>query len=135
MPIKESSKGFKHFCHAFQYSMSGLKAALCKESAIRHELIMGIILVPLSFILPLSLVMRALLTAWLFLIFTVELLNTGIEAIVDLASPDWHELAKYAKDVASAAVFCILCSYGILWAFAIFEWLNRGQDKILPFLK
>ncbi len=127
MPIKETSTGLRHFFRAFGYSMSGLKAACCRESAIRHEIIMGIILVPLSFWLPIGMVMRALMTSWLFLIFTVELLNTGIEAIVDLASPDWHELAKYAKDTASAAVFCILCGYGILWAFALAQWLCHAD--------
>ena len=38
------------------------------------------------------------------LVWTAELINTAIEAAVDLASPEHHELARQAKDVASAAV-------------------------------
>ena len=38
------------------------------------------------------------------LVMTAELLNTAIEAAVDLASPADHPLAKRAKDVAAAAV-------------------------------
>lgn len=38
------------------------------------------------------------------LVLTAELLNTAIEAIVDLVSPDYHELAKRAKDCGAAAV-------------------------------
>ncbi len=38
------------------------------------------------------------------LVFTAEFLNTSIEAVVDLASPDKHPLAKIGKDVGAAAV-------------------------------
>ena len=37
-------------------------------------------------------------------VLAVELLNTALEAVVDLVSPDDHPLAKIAKDVAAAAV-------------------------------
>ena len=43
-----------------------------------------------------------LLTAGL--VFGAELINTSIEAVVDLASPDLHPLARAAKDTAAAAV-------------------------------
>jgi diacylglycerol kinase len=38
------------------------------------------------------------------MVFAAEFLNTAIEAVVDLASPDHHPLAKIAKDVGAAAV-------------------------------
>lgn len=38
------------------------------------------------------------------LVFSAEFLNTSIEAVVDLASPDKHPLAKIGKDVGAAAV-------------------------------
>ena len=50
---------------------------------------------------------------WLFLflliglIVGVELINTSIEATIDLMSPQTHPLAKIAKDTASAAVFIL----------------------------
>jgi diacylglycerol kinase len=37
-------------------------------------------------------------------VWTAELFNTAIEAAVDLLSPDYHERAKIAKDVAAGAV-------------------------------
>ncbi|GAB4472815.1 MAG: diacylglycerol kinase [Anaerolineae bacterium] len=37
-------------------------------------------------------------------VWTAELVNTALEAVVDLASPDHHPLAKAAKDTAAAAV-------------------------------
>lgn len=38
------------------------------------------------------------------LVFAVELVNTAIETVVDLATPDYHPLAKKAKDAAAGAV-------------------------------
>lgn len=37
-------------------------------------------------------------------VFTAEFINTAIEVVVDLASPDEHPLAKIGKDVGAAAV-------------------------------
>ncbi len=46
----------------------------------------------------------ALLVACITFVFTAEMINTVVEAIVDLLSPDYHPLAKVAKDVAAGAV-------------------------------
>ena len=50
----------------------------------------------------------------LFLI--VEILNSAIEAIVDRAIPERHELAKRAKDMGSAAVLLSLINAALVWA-------------------
>jgi undecaprenol kinase len=38
------------------------------------------------------------------LVLSLELVNTALEAAVDLASPEWHEKAKVAKDACAGAV-------------------------------
>lgn len=53
------------------------------------------------------------------LVWSSEAINTAIEAVVDLASPNRHPLAKKAKDVAAAAV--LICSlFAILVAYFVF---------------
>jgi diacylglycerol kinase (ATP) len=53
----------------------------------------------------------ALLAAVICLIFALEAVNTSIEAVVDLVSPEFHPLAKIAKDAAAGAlVFAVLGS-------------------------
>jgi diacylglycerol kinase len=63
--------------------------------------------------------------AWAVLVLVIafvlvaELLNTAVEAVVDLVSPERHELAKRAKDVAAAAV--LIASIGAaVAAFCLF---------------
>jgi len=46
----------------------------------------------------------AVLILTIVMVFTAEFINTAIEAIVDLASPDEHPLAKVGKDVGAGAV-------------------------------
>jgi undecaprenol kinase len=46
----------------------------------------------------------ALLLIVISLVLCAELLNTAIEAVIDLVSPEWHPLAKVAKDTAAGAV-------------------------------
>jgi diacylglycerol kinase len=46
----------------------------------------------------------AIIALTIAFVFTAEFINTSIEAVVDLASPDKHPLAKIGKDVGAAAV-------------------------------
>ena len=46
----------------------------------------------------------ALLVLAIAMVWTAEFLNTALEVVVDLASPDLHPLAKVGKDVGAASV-------------------------------
>ena len=54
----------------------------------------------------------------------IEALNTAIEEIVDLVSPEWSLPAKHAKDLGSFAVFAMLCLNGIFAVFVALTTLN-----------
>lgn len=61
----------------------------------------------------------AVLALTIALVLALEAINSAIEAVVDLASPGYHELARIAKDCAAGAmVFAVLGSLGV--AAAIF---------------
>ena len=53
------------------------------------------------------------------LVLAAECLNTAVESVVDLVSPDYAELAKHAKDCAAGAV--LVCALGaVAVAAAVF---------------
>jgi len=56
----------------------------------------------------------------LLLIMIVELLNSGIEAVVDRIGPEQHRLSGLAKDVGSAAVFMSLLNAAVVWLLVLF---------------
>ena len=52
----------------------------------------------------------AVLVLTIAMVWAAEFLNTAIEAVVDLASPLHHPLAKVGKDVGAAAVLISACA-------------------------
>lgn len=119
--MKENSTGIGHFIAAFRYSMSGLRMLL-GETAIRQEMLLGALNLVALWLLPLGTLTRLALFALWTLVLLVESLNTAIEAVVDLVSPGYHELAKRAKDIGSAAVFLSLTLFVLAWAWVL---INR----------
>lgn len=119
-----AAKGFKHLIRSCGYSAAGFKAA-CGEAAFRQELAFGVILVPLAWLAPISATQAiGLNICWLILLLT-ELLNTAIEAVVDMTSPNFHPLAKKAKDIASAAVTCAILINAVAWLPTFYMWYKH----------
>lgn len=97
--------GFKRIFNAVIFSYRGITATWKSEAAFREEILSGIILFPAAFFLGDSLTQTAILIIPLFFVLIVELLNTGIEHVVDRVGLEHHELSGLAKDAGSAAVF------------------------------
>ncbi|GAC1539935.1 MAG: diacylglycerol kinase [Ramlibacter sp.] len=116
--------GISRVWHATGYSLQGLRAGW-GEPAFRQEALAAILLLPLAFWLGRGWVQVALLTGAVLLVMIVELLNTGIETVVDRIGPEWHDLSKRAKDMGSAAVLLALVLAAGIWIAAIVERLAR----------
>lgn len=114
--VDQGSKGFARIIKATGYSLKGLKAAYVNEAAFRQEVWLAVVLVPLGIWLGNGPLERVLLITVIFLVLMMELLNSAIEAIVDRAGTEQHELAGRAKDIGSAAVFVSLLLTVIVWA-------------------
>ncbi len=112
----KGKQGLVRLFNALGYSRDGLAAAWKNEAAFREEVLLAIVAIPLAVFLGETGVDRALLIGSILLILIVEILNSGLEAIVDKASPEKHELAKQAKDMGSAAVLLSLISAATVWA-------------------
>lgn len=113
--------GLDRIIRATGYSFDGLKTAYRGESAFRQETWLAIVLIPASLWVGRGWVEVALLAGSVLLVMIVELLNSGIEAVVDRVSFELHDLSKRAKDLASAAVFLSLVLCGSVWAAALWH--------------
>jgi diacylglycerol kinase (ATP) len=113
-PFK-SQGGLARLAGAVRYSLNGFRQAWRGEAAIRQEVAVCAVLLPLALWLPVSPVERIVLIGSLLLVLIVELLNSAIEAAIDRVSLDRHELSKRAKDFGSAAVMLALLIAGISW--------------------
>lgn len=90
---------------SFKYAWAGLKYAFLTQRNFRIHLAVGIIALSAGAILHLKLVEIAVIGLTIALVLAMELLNTALEAVVDLTvKQTYHELAKIAKDCAAGAV-------------------------------
>lgn len=113
------NKGAIRIFFAFRYSINGLRAAFTNEAAFRQEVSLFVLLLPAIYYLPVTPPLKCLLVVGNTVVLVVELLNSAIEATVDLASPEYHDLAKRAKDMGSAGVLISLFLSLFLWGYAI----------------
>ena len=121
MPDKPvPASGLIRVWRAFFYSLSGLRLAFRDEAAFRQELALVVVLSLLCLALSLPVWLKVVMLFSHMLLLIVELLNTAIESIVDMASPEFHPDAKKAKDTGSSAVLLCLLLTGTLWCYAIY---------------
>ena len=91
---------------AFKWSIQGLIACFKHEASFRLEVYLLIILLPTAIFLAQSPLQSWMLISSMCLVLIIEVLNSSIEAIVDMVCGEtYHDLAKRAKDMGSAAVF------------------------------
>jgi undecaprenol kinase len=89
---------------SFKFAFEGLETAFTKGRNFRIQIVAGICAVILGLFLGLQLFEWLILMTTIFSVIILELLNTAIESIVDLVSPEIRDEAKIAKDVSAAAV-------------------------------
>jgi len=120
MKPPERIHGLAHLWAATRYSLSGLRR-MTRETAFRHELLAGAILLPALALAGVPVWALAVQAVLMLILLALEALNTAIEELVDHLTRDWAEFAKHAKDLGSLAVMCLLVANGIWAATAL--WL------------
>lgn len=88
---------------ALRYALRGI-AFMLQERNARLLLAVTVVVVVVGFWLGLSRMEWCAAIAALALVWVAETLNTAVERLTDLVSPDYHPLAGKTKDVAAGAV-------------------------------
>lgn len=89
---------------SFACAGAGIAYAVRSQRNVRIHLTATLAAVILAAVLKIASAEWAVILLAIGLVWTSELLNTAIEAVVDLTSPEEHELARIAKDTSSGAV-------------------------------
>ena len=117
---------FKRFLKSFVYAFKGILSCIRTERNMRvHMCVAFYVLIFMRFF-DLSKAETATVFIVIGAVITMEILNTAIEAIVDLCSPEYNKLAMLAKDLASAAVLCIAVvsvavAFVMFWDIKVFK--------------
>ncbi|TWR30361.1 diacylglycerol kinase family protein [Mucilaginibacter pallidiroseus] len=89
---------------SFGFAIKGLRYALATQQNFRIHCVAAVLAIGLGLALHVSNNDWQWIALCIMLVLLTELINTGIEALVDLVSPGYNELAGRVKDVCAAAV-------------------------------
>ncbi len=112
-------KGFKRLFKSFKYAFDGLKYAFKYEQNILVHTLATILVVIAGIYFKISQIEWLAIILIIGLVIATELINTSIEATIDLVTKETHPLAKIAKDTAAAAVL-VFGLTAIIIGFIIF---------------
>lgn len=114
--MKPGKTGIGRLVDATGYSIKGVRACWKNEAAFRQEVMLVLVLLPLSVVVAKSIEQWLLLVIPLLVLLVVELLNSAVENVVDRIGHERHELSGQAKDMGSAAVLICLVLTFVSWA-------------------
>lgn len=94
----------KNFIEAWKNAIDGIIYGVKSQRNIRIQLTIAVCVIFVCIILKLELIECIILCFAAFLVIVAEMINTAIEAAVDLTTTEYNEKAKRAKDAAAGAV-------------------------------
>lgn len=94
---------------SFTYAFKGIAEVVRHQANMQiHVVVMVLVLITAAF-LPLRTTEWALILICMGMVLSAELMNSALEYLTDLISPDYHSLAGKAKDAAAGAV--LVCAF------------------------
>ncbi|MBA4550617.1 MULTISPECIES: diacylglycerol kinase [Thermoactinomyces] len=104
---------------SFVYALEGLKYTIVTQRNMRFHFLVALGVLLLSLTLPMNKVEVLVLFVAIVLVLFAELINTAIEAVVDMVTGEYHPLAKVAKDVAAGAVL-LTAGFAVIIGISVF---------------
>jgi diacylglycerol kinase len=98
-------KEWKRLMKSFSYAWAGIVFVFKNEKNMKIHGIFAIVVCLLAWMVQISKWEWMILLMTIGIVFCLEMMNTAIECVIDLVTPEFHPLAKAAKDVAAGAVF------------------------------
>jgi diacylglycerol kinase len=89
---------------SFRHAFAGLAHALRTQRNARIHVLVAVAVIVLGVALGIEPIKWAMIVLTVGFVFVAELLNTVVEAVIDLVTEEYHPLAKTAKDIAAGAV-------------------------------
>jgi len=128
-PERVQKSEWAKFIAGFGFAFSGLWYALRTQRNARVHALLAALAILLGILLHISNVEFALVFVAITSVFIAEMFNTVFELCVDLASPEYHPIAKIAKDVAAGAVLlnAMLAIVIALFVYGPHLWVLFGK--------
>lgn len=93
-----------HFFQSFGHAFRGWAMTFSTQPNAKIHALATVLVVLLAIWLQVTWLEWAILLLTIGFVWAAEMINTAIEAAVDISAPDFHPMAKVAKDTAAGAV-------------------------------
>ena len=118
--MKIDKQQIRGLVKSFLYAFRGLWLCIRNERNMRIHLVVAVVVTIFSLVFGLTALEYAVLILAMGFVIVADMVNTAIEALVDLQSPAYDSLARIAKDVAAGAVLiaagvAVLVGIGLFW--------------------
>ena len=100
--------GFLRIFKVIRFSYAGFKTLWRGEESFRHEVLLGVSALAILIYLNAATTDIAIFIGLMFMLFSAEALNTGLERIADKIDSSINDFTKDVKDVGAVAVFFII---------------------------
>jgi diacylglycerol kinase (ATP) len=112
-------------------AIEGILYTARTQKHMRRHFVASFLVLSLALLLRVSPVEFMLISLAVSFVLFAELLNTAIEVVVDMISPEFHPMAKIAKDVAAGAVLVAAFGTGILGYLVLAKYLFPFHKGVL----
>lgn len=102
----------KKFIRSFQYAFCGLRYAFKKEQSFRIQVLIALVVIVLMFHFNITSLEKIILLIMVFLVLSLELVNTTAENILNVVEPNSRPRVQVIKDTMAAAV--LVAAFGAL---------------------
>lgn len=106
------------------YAIEGILHGAKTQRHLRYHFFSAAFILFLSYILGISRVEFVIISLAVIVVITAEMLNTAIETIVDILSPEYSEKARIAKDIAAGTVLIAAFGAAVLGYIILFPYLK-----------
>lgn len=107
------------------YAIAGFKNILKEETAFKIQVVTFLLFSLILIFIDFRMISKLILFTSMLFVLLGEAVNTAIERTVDLISPEYHDLAKHAKDIGALIVLlfftinCFIWLTTLLWEFGV----------------
>lgn len=109
----------RKFSSSFKDCINGLKFINVNEDNFKREIFLGIIALIVSYVLKIDKIEFMIIIIVIGLVLICEIINTAVERLVDLVSPNYNKIAGEVKDIMAFAVL-FMCTISLIVGAIIF---------------
>ncbi len=120
---------------SFNCAIEGIIEVLRTEKHMKFHFTVTILVLFATLFLDISKIEMALLAGSIALVWITEIVNTAIEAVVDIYTKEYHELAKLAKDAGAGAVFVAVVNAVIVGYIVFYDKFENVSSRLIGRIK